>query len=450
MIINTLRLPLFRNITSRGRRAFYLLLLLICFSLAKVQAAKVELTLEEAFRLIEAENLRILLEREVVEEALQMALASRSALLPSFDLQAAQLRTQFVNVGRGFDFPNPPPRNRFDAKISGSVPLFDVNLLGVWRLAKFDHEISQIDYENAMQFVLSETAIAYFTHLRNLHRVTLLDANIERDSRLLDLAKNQFRAGVATQIDVTRAEVHLASDQKNRMQQNTVVLESELRIKRLLNLDLDSQIALETLDRIKEQPRHAYSIEIDRILDARPDFRRASLELERERAAFKLIKKGVLPSVQLFGEWGWATAEIFDGNEENAWLAGVAFRIPIFEGFRIRSNRLRAGARMRAQEYVLRDLENQLASSYKLAIQDVESRFEQIAISEKKVSLSQQELELAQTRFTEGVADNRDVIDAQAELEGSNDELLESIFLYNIGRLSLARIRGDVRLLLQD
>ena len=107
-------------------------------------------------------------------------------------------------------------------------------------------------------------------------------------------------------------------------------------------------------------------------------------------------------------------------------------------------------ARLRAQEYALRDLENQVASSYKLAVQDVESRFEQIAISEKKVSLSKLELELAQTRFREGVADNRDVIDAQVELAGSNDELLESIFLFNVGRLSLARVRGDVRFLLED
>lgn len=426
------------------------MLLLLGFSVGKAHGAKVKLTLEEAFRLVETENFRILLEQEVVEEALQMVSASRSALFPTIDFQAAQHRTQFVNVGRGFDSPNPPPRNRFYAKISGSMPLFNPNRLGVLRLAKFDHEISEINYEDAVQLVLSETAIVYFTHLRNLHRVRLLDANIERDILLLGLAKSQFQAGIATRIDVARVEVQLASDQRERMQQSTVVLESELRIKRLLNIDLDSKIAFETLDGIKEQFWHAYSIGIAQIFDARPDFRRASMELERERAALELAKREKLPSVELIGEWGWATAAIFDGQEEDAWLAGLSFRIPIFEGFRIRANSLRAGARIRAKEYVLRDLENHLESAYRLAIQEVESRFKQIAISKKKVFLSQQELELAQTRFTEGVADNRDAIDAQAELAGSNDELLESIFLYNIGRLSLAEILGDVRLLLQD
>ena len=72
------------------------MLLLLGFSVGKAHGAKVELTLEEAFRLVETENFRILLEQEVVEEALQMVFASRSALFPTIDFQAAQHRTQFV------------------------------------------------------------------------------------------------------------------------------------------------------------------------------------------------------------------------------------------------------------------------------------------------------------------------------------------------------------------
>ena len=83
----------------RGVRRGFRLCFLFCFSFAVGDGSEVELTLGEAFRLIEAENLRVLLEREVVAEAFQTALASRSALLPSLDLQAAQLRTQHRERG---------------------------------------------------------------------------------------------------------------------------------------------------------------------------------------------------------------------------------------------------------------------------------------------------------------------------------------------------------------
>ena len=435
-------------------KSIYKLLFVVTLSVGvsaiTCRGERVELSLRDAFEIIEAENYQILIRREAVEEALRIAFGARSQLLPRFDFQATQLRSKFANVGRGFEFPDQPPSNRFDAKFTGSIPLFDVSSLAKWRLSKFDYDISQLNYDSVLQVVLNETTAAYFTHLRNRFRIKLLDANIERDRVLLDLAQNQLRAGVATQIDVTRAEVEMASDQKERIQQDTVVMESELRLKKLLNVDLDAELELQQLSNIRKFPLFGLNIELENILSARPDYQQATRELERNQAASRLASLEVLPAVSLFGEWGYATSEIFDGAERNTWLAGVAFRIPLFEGFRIRSNRLRANAVVRAQEIAIRDIRRQVGADYRLAVQDVESRYEQIAISERKVSLSEEELELARTRFTEGVADNRDVIDAQAELAGSNDELLESIFLFNISRLNLATVGWDVKMVLSD
>ena len=64
--------------------------------------------------------------------------------------------------------------------------------------------------------------------------------------------------------------------------------------------------------------------------------------------------------------------------------------------------------------------------------------------------LSEEELELARIRFIEGVADNRDVTDAQAALAAANDELVEAVYFYNLSRLELARSRGGVRLLFSE
>ena len=85
-----------------------------------------------------------------------------------------------------------------------------------------------------------------------------------------------------------------------------------------------------------------------------------------------------------------------------------------------------------------------------LALQDARSRYDQIGITRKRVELSVEELDLASTRFTEGVADNREIIDAQAALAEASDEMVEIVYQYNLSRLSLARAKGDVRLLLSD
>ncbi len=428
-----------------------ILSLLTCFSLGIVATAEiVTLSLSRALDIIESENLQVLIQRQAVEETLQRSFIERSKLLPSVNLESFQLRTQFVNVGRGFDFPSPPPVNRFDVKLVGGVPVFNYNKYSSYRLAKYQHEISELNFNSVLEDILEATTNAYLTHLRNLKRMDVIDANIIRDRILLELAENQFQAGVATRIDVTRAEVQIATDEKERLQQETLILESELQIKRLLKLDLESELTLEDIELKSPDWSRSFDYDIDSILDLRPDFIEASLELTRDRYAKKAAQWERLPSIELFGEIGYVTEEIFDGNEDDAWVVGIFVSIPIFEGLRLRSNKLQAIASIRSQELVLDDLQLEISSEYLLARQDARSRYKQIDIVRKKVVLSEEELELARKRFTEGIADNRDVTDAQAALAAANDELVEAVYFYNLSRLELARSRGGVRLLFSE
>ena len=426
-------------------------LLLTCFSLGIVATAEiVTLSLSQALDIIESENLQVLIQRQAVEETLQRSFIERSKLLPSVNLESFQLRTQFVNVGRGFDFPSPPPVNRFDAKLVGGLPVFNYNKYSSYRLAKYQHEISELNFNSVLEDILEATTNAYLTHLRNLKRMDVIDANIIRDRILLELAENQFQAGVATRIDVTRAEVQIATDEKERLQQETFILESELQIKRLLKLDLEAELTLKDIELKSPDRSRSFDYDIDSILNLRPDFIEASLELTRDRYAKKAAQWERLPSIELFGEIGYVTEEIFDGNEEDAWVVGIFVSLPIFEGLRLRSNKLQAIASIRRQELVLDDLQLEISSEYLLARQDARSRYKQIDIVRTKVVLSEEELELARKRFTEGVADNRDVTDAQAALAAANDELVEAVYFYNLSRLELARSRGGMRLLFSE
>lgn len=428
-----------------------ILSLLACLPLGtEVKAEIVTLSLYQALDIIENENLQVLIKRQAVEETLQRSYIERAKLLPSITLESFQLRTQFVNVGRGFEFPSPPPVNRFDAKIVGGVPVFNYNKYASYRIAKYQHEISELNFNSVLEDILEATTNAYLTHLRNLKRMDVIGANIVRDRILMELAENQFQGGVATRIDVTRAEVQLATDEKERLQQETSILESELQIKRLLKLDFEAGLALEDIELKSPEQIHAFNYNIESILELRPDFIEASHELTRDRYIKKAAQWERLPSVELFGEIGYATEEIFDGNEDDAWVVGVFLSLPLFDGLRIRSNKLQAIASIRSQELFLENLQLEISSEYLLARQDARSRFKQIDIVRKKVILSKEELELARNRFAEGVADNRDVTDAQAALAAANDELVEAVYFYNLSRLELARSRGGVRLLFSE
>jgi outer membrane protein TolC len=399
---------------------------------------------------VESSNLQLLLNREGIEEALQRVYEQRSGLYPSLGVGVGQSRSQFVNVGRGFDIPgaNPvsPPSNRFDLQLQANLRLIDTDLIASYRSAKLGLEITELQYETLLQDVIVATVTSYMNHLRNLSSMAVIQANIERNRSLLELAQDRFNSGVATQIDVTRAEVALAASEQNSLQQETLLLESELLLKQLLDIDLDRPIRLDPLqERLEESPRIQQSIEMEALLSKRTEYQSAQVEMERRELARKAANWQRFPQVSLFGNYGYASDEAFSGNYEEQWGAGIELSFPIFEGFRIRSERLRAESTIRSQEFILRELENQVGSEYRLQIQDVRSTFDQIKVAKKGRDLSLRELELATTRFQEGVADNTEVIDAQRNLAAAEDNYIEALYRYGLARLGLARAIGEVR-----
>ncbi|MFM7752127.1 MAG: TolC family protein, partial [Opitutaceae bacterium] len=119
-------------------------------------------------------------------------------------------------------------------------------------------------------------------------------------------------------------------------------------------------------------------------------------------------------------------------------------------GLRTGADRRIALSRQRAQEARLHALELQISSELRLAVQDAASRNAQVGVAEKTLGLAQEELRLARQRYQQGVADNREVLEAQTRLAEAGDNLVDAVFRYNLSRLELARARGDVRSVLAE
>ncbi len=406
--------------------------------------------LAKTFDRVQSENFTVLLNRQVVEESLQRAYMERSRLFPQFNLELKQIRNQIDNVGRGLgplgdiEF---PPANRFDGIIAGTMSIFDLRKIADYKLARKGYKISDASYENILQDVLAIAGNAYLDYLRDLTRLEVIRSNIYRDRVLLELAQAQFEGGVAMRLDVTRAEVRVAEDIKQRLQQETRVLTSSLNFKRLLNIDLDASVNLSD-DRAYMKPKD-YDVPLAEVLAQRADYRAASMEVEKAKLERKAAGWEHLPKVDIFGNYGYASEDAFNSKKDNVWLVGVQLDVPVFEGFRIRSNKLRTDAVIREKQYALKDLELVINEEYKVVAQDMQSRYDQIIITEKKVKLAQEELELAQDRFEKGVADNRDLVDAQNSLAVSQDEYIDAVYQYNLSRIKFARVLGDVRLVLK-
>ncbi|MBI5768192.1 MAG: TolC family protein [Verrucomicrobia bacterium] len=420
-------------------------------AVGSIAAQPMALTLEEALSTAERVNSSVLLGREAALQAIEQANVARVGLLPTVNANAAQRRTRNLNIlSTTGALSETRPSNRFDARFAGSYSLLNPQVISAAQASRVGVDIAQAELRATVQASLTAVAQAYFAHLRNLRRLDVLDASITRAKALFDLARNQFAAGTVAQIDVTRAEAQLAQAEQARLQQVTTAYQSELAFKRLLNLDPALEIKLADFAVRRVDASLMALGDARTSFEQRAEWLRAQKAVDQSRLDVRTASYERLPSLALSGDWGRAAGNFDDNDKRSVWTAGVALSIPIFDGLRAGADKRSALSRQRMQEARLRTLELQISSELRLARQDASSRNAQIAVAEKNLRLAEEQLHLARARYHEGVADNREVVEAQNQLAIAADNVVDAVYQYNLSRVELARARGDVRTVLAE
>ena len=221
--------------------------------------------------------------------------------------------------------------------------------------------------------------------------------------------------------------------------------ESELRLKQLLGLDMARplQLAETRLQRIP--PAMDLAAYEGKAFAQRSDLQAARKLLDQNELEVRAARYGRLPALAALGSYGYASRNAFDGNEDRIWSGALEVSMPVFDSARTASLTNLALSRRRAQELRVQDLEAQVAAEVRLARQNATSRLAQIAVAEKGYALAEEELQLAERRFQEGVADNRELVEAQNRLATASDNRVEAAFNYQLSRIELHRVLGRVR-----
>ncbi|MDQ8195987.1 TolC family protein [Coraliomargarita sp. SDUM461004] len=410
-----------------------------------VASEPLHLSVDDVIERVKGQNLQLLMTQESVRRALEQSYQRRAALLPQFSLNAQQSRQQtaYASSSTSLDI---PPYNLFTSRIEASLPIFDTQRYADFKIAQLNYAIEQMNYEVATQDLLHQAIFLYFTQLRDLRRVEIARENVEREQALLDLTQQQYDAGSAVKIDVTRSEVRLATERRTLMEAEIAVEDSMLQLKSLLDLDLERAVGLDRgiIMGAKAPPSIKRYGSLEVLTELRPELEKQQKVLTQAELAKKAAGWQRLPTLELFANWGYDSNHAFDGDEAEAWLLGVRASIPLWEGGRIAAESREASAAVRQNQYQLRQLRNQIEREFKFSILEMDSLYAQIEIARDEVRLGHDEVQQASERYREGLGDNRELIDAQIRLADAERSHLNAFYLYGLSRLTFARSIGSV------
>ena len=406
-------------------------------------SAPIRLTLGDAIDKGLQANLSVLVADTRVQELEGTRIRRLANLLPKVRAQA-YVNLQNRNLRAfGISFPGVPevvgPFSNYDFRVYADQSIVDLQSYRNYRAATLQAEAGKLDYQEARDLVIRSVAALYLNAQSSAARVNAAQSRVTVSEALYRLAKDKHDAGVATGVDLLRAQVEWANDRQALLAAQNGYKQAILAIER--NIGISPGKPLELAEQLEFQPLNRPQVEnsISSALLNRSDFLSLAMQrrslAEQERASHARY----FPKLGVSGNYGGLGRSI--GSVQGTGLIQGTIDFTIFD--RDRSGEAQEiAARLRRVDDQISDLRRGIEQDIREALLNLESTEEQVQVAKEGQDLAQRELDLAQDRFQSGVANNVEVVTAQDALARAQENYIVAVSGHTDARFALARALG--------
>ncbi len=408
-------------------------------------ATPLALSLRDAIQRGLKYNLGILVNGDLADVASIERRRTLSTLLPNISVAATQDSQQTDLVAFGLSLPGFPkvvgPFGYQNVRLYAQQTVYDRPSLRNLKSAAESLKAAKLTAEDARNLVVQAVSNAYLQVISDASRVEAIQAEVATAKALFDRATDEKQAGTVPAIDVLRAEVQLRTEEQRLLAQKNQVEKGKLSLARAIGLPTGQQVTLSDA-----LPFVALTPSLDDLLkqayEKRPDYRAAQAQVRAAEFALQSAHSEHYPQVVVQADYG-VIGQTIATNSHGTYdlLAGV--RVPIYAGGRTRTDIDQAEVVLRNRKNAVEDLRGRIDFDIRNALLDLQSAADQVAVAQRNADLASQTLTQARDRFSAGVTDNIEVIQAQQLLASANENYISSLAAHNAAKIALATSLGS-------
>jgi outer membrane protein TolC len=406
------------------------------------------LTLHDAIDRGLKTNLGLLVSASASEIARGQRVRALSTLMPQVGGQVSETVEQLNLKTIGFTFSIPGaalptivgPFQFTDLRASASLTVFDYNKWKTYRSSQESQRAAQLSYQDARDLVVQAVANAYLQVTADASRTEAIRAQVTTDQALYDRTVDQKKAGTSPGIDVLRSQVELKQQQQRLLAQENQLAKDKLSLGRVIGLPIGQDFNIAETTPYSPLASITQEQAMRTALEQRPDYQSAKAQVRAAEDTVRATRAERYPTVGVTGDYGDVGPTIGESHGTFTFVASLKFNI--FDGGRIGSDEIQAKATLKQRQDELADLGGQIDYQVRAAFLDIQSAADQVAVAKSNLELANQTLEQARDRFTAGVTDNIEVVQAQQSVASANDNLIFALYAHNLAKVALARALG--------
>lgn len=430
-----------------------MLFLILFLSFFIVQSQEL-LTKDEAVKLTLQKNYGIQIANNTVEIAENNAGILNSGYLPSLNAQAGSnfsRQDRLAEVeGRDPIDQNDLDSENYNASLNLNYTLFDgLGRLYTYKRLQEEYKLTELQARETIENTLIQLFSVYYEVARRYENVEVLVETLKLSKDRLKRAQYLFDYGQVNKLQVLNAEVDVANDSINLVNEKQLLDNTKRDLMFVINLDLASDFKVDTS--IVFLPM----LKVEQFVEDHEINNVSLLQIERnlEISAYdqKISKSGYLPTLDLIGSYGWnrnvsPESPFFPGSIQtsNQFSAGISLNWNLFDtgqtAVRIQNAKINYDnkklQKMQIKTQVDRDIQN--------ALNNYKTRLYIYKLQEQNVKTNQDNFERSKNQFDLGQITSVEFRQAQINLQNAQTSYNLAKYDAKLSELQLLQLTGQL------
>ena len=279
-------------------------------------------------------------------------------------------------------------------------------------------------------------------------QLNILDANIERLSKLAHDAEVMYKNGFAEKLDVDKVSVQLNNLQTEKIKANNSVAIGFMGLKMLMGMPVNDSLALTEVIDEKSLDKDVL-VENDFQYGVRKDFQYLSETKKLTEFNVKRYQLGYLPTISFSGSTSKnALRTKFDFFEGGSWfnttMISLNINLPLFNGFARDARLKKTKIELQQIENQLGGLKNNIDNEITQAKLNYMSSVATMQFQKKNMQLAETVYQQTKKKFETGTGSNTEISASQADLVTAQNNYMNALYSALIAKVDLLKATGKL------
>jgi len=311
-----------------------------------------------------------------------------------------------------------------------------------WRAGRANQRVAYYSKESALGVVILNIGDTYLRILADSSQVDYARSLLNTDQQLLYQAHLKHLAGIVPNIDELRARVQFQQQQQLLIAAQNTLAKDKIALNRQIGLAPAQQIQLTDATPYSGLTSMSIPQALHQAFANRQDYQRLRQQIIAATLEARAIRHERYPSLTFEGNYG--VTGVSGLVTHGTFVAMGTLNIPIFHEAKFRGDADAAKAQVSELLSQMNDLTGKIDQQLRDSLLDVKTTRQLVQVASSNVDLASTVLDQATLRFKAGVDDNLPVAEAQSTLAQAQDQYVNSVYQYNLAKLSLARNLGII------